>query len=608
MFTGISLGVVVAIIAVIALLGIIASGYVKAPPDTAFIISGLRKKIIIGKSSIKIPFLERLDKLSLKLIPIDVKTEAAVPTADYINIQVDAAVNVKVSSEPEKLKQAAENFLNQNTQYIAQVAREVLEGNMREIVGRMRLEEMVSDRQKFADLVKENAEPDLAAMGLDVVSFNVQNFTDSNGVIDDLGIDNISQIKKKAAIAKAEAEKEIAVAKAEADRQSNDARINSEREIAIKNNELDMQKAELQKNADTKRAEADAAYEIQKEEQRKTIEVTAANANIAKEERLVLLKQREAETMEKSLDAQVKKKAEALIKEKTSYTEVEIENLFVQDLERPLSLEKVKNIIAVSSGKGGVGKSTVAANLAVALAAEGYKVGLVDADIFGPSIPKMFGCEEAQPYMEQIDGKDFIVPVEKYGVKLLSIGFFVDPASATVWRGPMASNALKQMVEQGFWDELDYMLIDLPPGTSDIHLTLVQTVALTGAIVVSTPQQVALADAIKGINMFESPGIQVPVLGLVENMAWFTPAELPDHKYYIFGREGAKQLAEQRGLRLLGEIPVVQSICDGGDAGKPVALNADSITGTAFRQLADEVVKAVEENHDPAKRVRVTRQ
>ena len=322
MFTGISLGVVVAIIAVIALLGIIASGYVKAPPDTAYIISGLRKKIIIGKSSIKIPFLERLDKLSLKLIPIDVKTEAAVPTADYINIQVDAAVNVKVSSEPEKLKQAAENFLNQNTQYIAQVAREVLEGNMREIVGRMRLEEMVSDRQKFADLVKENAEPDLAAMGLDVV--NVQNFTDSNGVIDDLGIDNISQIKKKAAIAKAEAEKEIAVAKAEADRQSNDARINSEREIAIKNNELDMQKAELQKNADSKRAEADAAYEIQKEEQRKTIEVTAANANIAKEERLVLLKQREAETMEKSLDAQVKKKAEAEKFERQQKAEAEL--------------------------------------------------------------------------------------------------------------------------------------------------------------------------------------------------------------------------------------------------------------------------------------------
>ena len=317
-------GTIIGITVVILLVGIIASGYVKAPPDTAYIISGLRKKIIIGKSSIKIPFLERMDKLSLKLIPIDVKTEAAVPTADYINIQVDAAVNVKVSSEPDKLKLAAENFLNQNTQYITQVAREVLEGNMREIVGRMRLEEMVSDRQKFADLVKENAEPDLAAMGLDVVSFNVQNFTDSNGVIDDLGIDNISQIKKKAAIAKAEAEKEIAVAKAEADRQSNDARINSEREIAIKNNELDMQKAELQKNADSKRAEADAAYEIQKEEQRKTIEVTAANANIAKEERLVLLKQREAETMEKSLDAQVKKKAEAEKFERQQKAEAEL--------------------------------------------------------------------------------------------------------------------------------------------------------------------------------------------------------------------------------------------------------------------------------------------
>lgn len=298
-------------IALILLLIILASGYVKAPPDTAFIISGMRKKIIIGKSSIKIPFLERLDKLSLKLIPIDVKTSSAVPTADYINIQVDAAVNVKISSEGDKLALAAENFLNQNTQYIAQVAREVLEGNMREIVGRMRLEEMVSDRQKFAQLVKENADPDLAAMGLDIVSFNVQNFTDGNGVIDDLGIDNISQIKKKAAIAKAEAEKEIAVAKAEADRQANDARINAEREIAIKNNELDIQKSDLQKDADTKRAEADAAYAIQKEEQRKTIEVTAANANIAKEERNVLLKQREAETMEKSLDAEVKKKAEA---------------------------------------------------------------------------------------------------------------------------------------------------------------------------------------------------------------------------------------------------------------------------------------------------------
>lgn len=300
----------------------------------------------------------------------------------------------------------------------------------------------------------------------------------------------------------------------------------------------------------------------------------------------------------------IKKKCEALL---IDYKEIKIEVIFMHDLERPLSLEKVKNVIAVSSGKGGVGKSTVAVNLAVALAMQGYKVGLVDADIFGPSIPKMFGCEDAQPYMEKVDNQDMIIPVEKFGVKLLSIGFFVDPASATVWRGPMASNALKQMVEQGFWDELDYMLIDLPPGTSDIHLTLVQTVALTGAIVVSTPQQVALADAIKGINMFESPGINVPVLGLVENMAWFTPAELPDHKYYIFGKDGAKQLAEEKGLRLLGQIPVVQSICDGGDAGKPVALNPDSITGTAFMQLAEEMVKAVEDNRDRAKRVRVTK-
>lgn len=300
----------------------------------------------------------------------------------------------------------------------------------------------------------------------------------------------------------------------------------------------------------------------------------------------------------------IKRKCEALM---IDYKEIKIEVIFMHDLERPLSLEKVKNVIAVSSGKGGVGKSTVAVNLAVALAMQGYKVGLVDADIFGPSIPKMFGCEDAQPYMEKVDNQDMIIPVEKFGVKLLSIGFFVDPASATVWRGPMASNALKQMVEQGFWDELDYMLIDLPPGTSDIHLTLVQTVALTGAIVVSTPQQVALADAIKGINMFESPGINVPVLGLVENMAWFTPAELPDHKYYIFGKDGAKQLAEEKGLRLLGQIPVVQSICDGGDAGKPVVLNPDSITGTAFMQLAEEMVKAVEDNRDRAKRVRVTK-
>lgn len=305
------LGVVIGIIAAILIVVILVTGYKKAPPDTAYIISGLRKKIIIGKASVKIPFFERMDKLSLKLIAIDVKTSTAVPTADYINIQVDAAVNVKISSEPQRLGQAAENFLNQNTPYIAGIAREVLEGNMREIVGRMRLEEMVSDRQKFANLVKENAEPDLAAMGLDIVSFNVQNFADGNGVIDDLGIDNISQIKKKAAIAKAEAEKEIAVAKAEADRQANDARINSEREIAKKNNELSLQKSELKKIEDTKKAEADAAYSIQEQEQRKTIEIATAEASIAKQEKEITLKQKEAEVKEKSLDAEVRKKAEA---------------------------------------------------------------------------------------------------------------------------------------------------------------------------------------------------------------------------------------------------------------------------------------------------------
>ncbi len=257
-------------------------------------------------------------------------------------------------------------------------------------------------------------------------------------------------------------------------------------------------------------------------------------------------------------------------------------------------LPQVKNIIAVSSGKGGVGKSTVAANLAVSLANQGYKVGLLDADIFGPSMPKMFQIEDARPYAERIDGRDLIIPVEKYGVRLLSIGFFVDPDQATLWRGGMASNALKQLIGDANWGELDYFLIDLPPGTSDIHLTIVQTLAVTGAIVVSTPQAVALADARKGINMFTNEKVNVPILGLVENMAWFTPAELPENKYYIFGKEGAKQLAEEMNVPLLGQIPIVQSICEGGDKGTPVALNEETITGQAFKKLAENVVKQVE--------------
>lgn len=298
---------------VLFLIVLFVMGYVKAPPDMAYIISGLRKKakVVIGKASIRIPFFERLDKLTLRLIPIDVKTSNAVPTADYININVDATVNVKISNEPQTIVLAAENFLNKNTDYIAAVAREVLEGNVREIVGKMRLEEMVSDRQKFANLVKENAEPDLAAMGLDIISFNVQNFVDGNEVIENLGIDNIVKIKKAAAIARAESERDIKVAQAEADKQSNDAAVEAQTEIAKKQNELAIKKSELQMDADTKKAMADAAYQIQQEEQRKTIEVTTANANIARQEREIELKQKEVAVKEQALEAEIKKKAEA---------------------------------------------------------------------------------------------------------------------------------------------------------------------------------------------------------------------------------------------------------------------------------------------------------
>ena len=273
-------------------------------------------------------------------------------------------------------------------------------------------------------------------------------------------------------------------------------------------------------------------------------------------------------------------------------------------------LPEVKNIIAVSSGKGGVGKSTVAANLAVALALQGHKVGLLDADIFGPSQPKMFNVEEARPYMVEVGGREPIEPAANYGVKLLSIGFFINKEDAVLWRGAMASNALKQLIGDANWGDLDYFLIDLPPGTSDIHLTMVQTLAITGAIVVSTPQEVALADARKGISMFTGEKINVPVLGLVENMSWFTPAELPENKYYLFGKEGGKRLAEELNIPLLGQIPIVQSICEGGDSGKPVALNPDSITGQAFQKLAENVVKQIDyrnEHLDPTKRVVVTK-
>ena len=263
----------------------------------------------------------------------------------------------------------------------------------------------------------------------------------------------------------------------------------------------------------------------------------------------------------------------------------------------PDLLPGVKNIIAVASGKGGVGKSTVCTNLAVALAQKGYKVGLLDADIFGPSVPKMLNVENSAPNLEKKDGRDLIIPIENYGVKMLSIGFFVNRDDAVVWRGAMASNALKQLIGDADWGELDYFLIDFPPGTSDIHLTLVQTVAITGAVIVSTPQEVALADARKGISMFTGDKVNVPILGLVENMAWFTPAELPENKYYIFGKEGCKRLAEEQGYELLGQIPVVQSIREGGDDGKPVALNRDSVTGMAFSELADKVIASVDKRN-----------
>ena len=260
-------------------------------------------------------------------------------------------------------------------------------------------------------------------------------------------------------------------------------------------------------------------------------------------------------------------------------------------------LPGVKNIIAVSSGKGGVGKSTVTANLAIGLAKLGYRVGLLDTDIFGPSMPKMFGVEDARPYAVQVEGRDLIVPVEKYGVKLLSIGFFVQPDQATLWRGGMACNALKQLISDAQWGDLDFFILDTPPGTSDIHLTLIQTLGITGAIIVSTPQQVALADARKGINMYMNDKVNVPILGLVENMAWFTPAELPENKYYIFGKEGCKQLAEELNVPLLAQIPLIQSVCETGDNGEPAVLNPASPEGIAFMSLAAKVVTQVDKRN-----------
>ena len=256
-------------------------------------------------------------------------------------------------------------------------------------------------------------------------------------------------------------------------------------------------------------------------------------------------------------------------------------------------LPKVKNIIAVVSGKGGVGKSTVAVNLALALSQSGAKVGLMDADIYGPSVPIMFGVRGERPMMIEIGEKGMIAPLERYGIKLISIGLLVDEKNAVVWRGPMASSAIRQFVTDVYWDELDYLVIDMPPGTGDIHLTLVQTVPVTGAVIVTTPQDVALADAKKAIAMFGQAQINVPIIGLVENMSYFTPAELPDHKYYIFGKEGGKRLADEYDIPLLGQIPIVQSIREGGDEGVPVMVSDDEVSKKAFIEFGAHVVRSI---------------
>lgn len=300
-------------VVVIALILIVMTGYVKSPSDTAYIISGLKKepKYVIGRSSIRIPFLQRMDRLMLKMISVDVKTEESVPTNDYINVNIDSAVKVKVSSDPAKMKIAASNFLNKNEDYIRNSVVDVLQGNVREIIGQMKLEEIVQDRKKFADKVQENAAPDMAKMGLDIVSFNVQNVTDNGNVIENLGIDRVVSISKSAQISRAESERDIAVAKAAAEKQANDARVEAETAIAEQNNALEIKKQELKKQSDIKKAEADAAYEIQEQEQRKTIEIATADANIAKQEKEAEIKEKEIAVKEKSLDAEVKKQADA---------------------------------------------------------------------------------------------------------------------------------------------------------------------------------------------------------------------------------------------------------------------------------------------------------
>ena len=306
----------------------------------------------------------------------------------------------------------------------------------------------------------------------------------------------------------------------------------------------------------------------------------------------------------KAIHEQVYAKAKIKVRVNVEATKQENSNLI-----RGEKIQGVENIIAIASGKGGVGKSTVTANLAVALQRKGYKVGVVDADIYGPSQHIMFDVEKSRPQASQVNGKPVMLPVESYGVKLVSIGFFAPGSQAVVWRGPMATKALNQIVKDSHWGELDYLLIDLPPGTGDVHLSLVQAVPVTGAVIVSTPQNIALADAKKGVGMFQLDTIQVPVLGIVENMAYFTPEELPENKYYIFGKDGAKNLADDLNLPLLAEIPLVKGIRESADIGRPVVLQEDSISASAFIELADNVVEQIKfrnENISPTQAVKIT--
>ncbi|MCP4484335.1 MAG: Mrp/NBP35 family ATP-binding protein [Flavobacteriaceae bacterium] len=306
----------------------------------------------------------------------------------------------------------------------------------------------------------------------------------------------------------------------------------------------------------------------------------------------------------------IKKRAEAdvikTIKEKVSEEAKVMVNIKVEAPAKPSNpnlikgknIPGIKNIIAVASGKGGVGKSTITANLAVSLSKLGYKVGILDADIYGPSIPIMFDVVKERPLSTTIDGRSKMKPVENYGIKVLSIGFFTTPEQAVIWRGPMASKALNQLIFDAAWGDLDYMLIDLPPGTGDIHLSIMQSMPITGAVVVSTPQAVALADARRGVAMFQQENIQVPVLGVIENMAYFTPEELPENKYYIFGKEGAKNLSEDLNISFLGEIPLVQSIREAGDSGRPAALQEETPLAKAFEKITKEVIKELNNRNE----------